>query len=122
MQPFAELGALVEGRWRDKNYDENIFPSIAARALRETDLTARVDPWEIIRWVHTTTDLPHQMDPHGKFGNPPITLHAGSDSMSAFITGWTALPASTNIDFPAPFRCCWAAVCTATTRSKRSAK
>ena len=79
MQPFAELGALVEGRWRDKNYDENIFPSIAARALRETDLTARVDPWEIIRWVHTTTDLPHQMDPHGKFGNPPITLFAGSE-------------------------------------------
>ena len=77
MQPFAELGALVEGRWRDKNYDENIFPSIAARALREADLTARVDPWEIIRWVHTTTDLPHQMDPQGKFGNPPITLFAG---------------------------------------------
>ena len=77
MQPFADLGALVEGLWRDKNYDENIFPNIAAKALREADLTARVDPWEIIRWVHTTTQLPHQVDPRGNFGNPPITLFAG---------------------------------------------
>ena len=77
MQPFAELGALVEGLWRNKNYDENIFPDIAAEALREADLTARVDPWEIIRWVHTTTQLPHQVDPRGNFGNPPITLFAG---------------------------------------------
>ncbi|HUS96732.1 MAG TPA: hypothetical protein VMX97_08345 [Hyphomicrobiaceae bacterium] len=77
MQPFADLGALVEGRWRDKNYDENLFPGIAARALREADLTARVDPWEIIRWVHTTNDFPRQMDPQAKFGNPPITLFAG---------------------------------------------
>ena len=77
MQRFADLGALVEGRWRDKNYDENVFPDIAARALREADLPARVDPWEIIRWVQTTTALPHQMDPQGKFGNPPITLFVG---------------------------------------------
>jgi hypothetical protein len=77
MQPFADLGALVERRWRDKNYDENRFPDIAARALREADLTARVDPWEIIRWVHTTTDLPRQLDPQAKFGDPPITLFNG---------------------------------------------
>jgi hypothetical protein len=77
MQPFTELGALVEGRWRDKNYDESVFPDIAATALRQADLTARVDPWDIIRWVHTTIDPPRQMDPQAKFGNPPITLFAG---------------------------------------------
>jgi hypothetical protein len=77
MQPFADIGALVEGRWRDKNYDEKVFPDIAARALQEADLAARVDPWEIIRWVQTTTDLPQQMDPQAKFGDPPITLFAG---------------------------------------------
>ena len=53
MQPFTDLGVLVEGRWRDENYDEDLFPDIAAGALREADLTARIDPWEIIRWVHT---------------------------------------------------------------------
>lgn len=77
MRPFAELGALVESRWRENNYDENPFPGIAAQALSELKLGDRVDPWEIIRWVHQTPDLPEQMDPLGKFGNPPITLYVG---------------------------------------------
>lgn len=77
MRPFAELGALVKGRWRDQNYDEDLFPGIASQALAESDLTAKVDPWEIIRWVHTSPDLPRQQDRSGKFGNPPITLFVG---------------------------------------------
>ena len=77
MKPFAELGALVEGRWRDQNYNEDLFPDVAAHALAESDLTGEVDPWEIIRWVHTTPELPRQQDPKGKFGDPPITLFAG---------------------------------------------
>src|SRR5215208_5129839 len=77
MQPFAELAALVEGRWRDKNYDDNLLPGIAAGALREADVPARVDPWAIIRWVHTTANLPRQQDPQAKFGNPPVTLFVG---------------------------------------------
>ncbi len=77
MQPFAELGALVESRWRFQNYSEDLFPGIAATALSELDLSGRVDPWDIIRWMHETPDLPEQMDPIGKFGNPPITLFVG---------------------------------------------
>lgn len=78
MQPFQELGALVERRWREQNYDHGVFPDIAAQALLESDLTAQVDPWEIIRWVHTTPMLPRQQDRKGIFGNPPITLFVGS--------------------------------------------
>jgi hypothetical protein len=74
MQPFAELGALVEARWRNENYNEEAFPEIAAQALSER---APVDPWEIIRWSHETPDLPEQMDLVGKFGNPPITVYVG---------------------------------------------
>jgi hypothetical protein len=74
MQPFAELGALVEARWRDENYNEEVFPEIAAQALSERP---PVDPWEIIRWSHETPDLPEQMDLVGKFGNPPITVYVG---------------------------------------------
>src|SRR5206468_3671410 len=55
-----------------------LFPDIAAQALLESDLTGRVDSWEIIRWVHTTPDLPRQQDPKGKFGDPPITLFTGA--------------------------------------------
>jgi hypothetical protein len=77
MQPFAELGALVESRWRSQNYNEDWLPGIAAQALSELDLSDRVDAWDIIRWVHSTPDLPRQMDLEAKFGDPPITLYAG---------------------------------------------
>ena len=77
MQPFADLGALVEARWRDQNYNEDSFPKIAAQALSEINPTERTDPWEIIRWAHKTPDLPEQMDLAGKFGNPPITTYVG---------------------------------------------
>ena len=77
VEPFAELGALVECRWRAQDYNESVFPGIAAQALSELNLSARVDPWEIVRWVHKTPDLPEQMDLAGKFGNPPITTYVG---------------------------------------------
>ena len=77
MQPFTELGRLVESRWRDQNYNEDLFPGIAAQALTEMNLSERVDPWEIIRWVHTTPDLPEQMDIEANFADPPLTVYVG---------------------------------------------
>ena len=77
MTPFTELGALIERRWRDQNYAEGVFPEIAAQSLSESNLCDRVDPWEIVRWVHSASTLPDQMDLQAKFGNPPITLYAG---------------------------------------------
>jgi len=77
MEEFQKLGAQVEDRWRAENYSEERFPEIAEQALSEADLPARVDPWEIIRWVHTSGSLPHQYDVEGRFGNPPITLFSG---------------------------------------------
>jgi hypothetical protein len=77
MEDFQKLGALVESRWKAENYSEQRFPEIAAQALSESDLPARVDPWEIIRWVHTAGSLPQQYDIEGRFGNPPITLFSG---------------------------------------------
>lgn len=77
MEEFQKLGAQVENRWRAENYSEQLFPEIAAQALAEAELPARVDPWEIIRWVHSATTLPEQQDVEGRFGNPPITLFSG---------------------------------------------
>src|SRR5215216_4020345 len=77
MQVFHELGSLIEQRWRDENYNEEVFPEIAGQALVETTPYREVDPWDIIRWVNTTTQLPKQQDVQGKFGNPPITLYNG---------------------------------------------
>jgi hypothetical protein len=75
MKFFEDLGSLVEGRWRDVNYDERAFPEIAAQALAETNPNRHQDPWDIIRWLHTTPQLPSQRDVEGRFGNPPITLY-----------------------------------------------
>ncbi|MGI8838445.1 MAG: hypothetical protein ACR2H4_17655 [Pyrinomonadaceae bacterium] len=77
MQIFHEFGELIEGRWRAENYNEQIFPELAAQALTESNLPAQVDPWEIIRWVQRANALPDQKDAEGRFGDPPITLYAG---------------------------------------------
>ena len=78
MKFFNELGALVEQRWRDKNYDEAVFPDIAATALDEMAPHQHLNAWEIVRWLHITPQLPRQMDVEGRFGDPPITLFAGN--------------------------------------------
>ena len=77
MEEFQKLGALVESRWKAENYSELLFPEIAAQALVESDLPARLDPWDIIRWLHSAESLPQQYDVEGRFGNPPITLFSG---------------------------------------------
>ncbi|MEP6820477.1 MAG: hypothetical protein ABJA18_13155 [bacterium] len=77
MEEFQNLGESIESRWRAENYSEELFPEIAAQALVEADLPARVDPWEIIRWVQSATTLPEQQDVEGRFGDPPVTLFSG---------------------------------------------
>ena len=78
MELFAKLGAVIESRWREQNYNEDLFPEIAVRSLSEFNLPKRTDPWQIVRWLHTTPNLPEQMDPDAIFGDPPITLYVGS--------------------------------------------
>ena len=77
MQFFQDLGSLVEQRWRDEDYCEEVFPRIAEEALAEAATGQNVDPWEIIRWLNTTAQLPNQQDVDGIFGDPPITLFCG---------------------------------------------
>ncbi|MBA3631953.1 MAG: hypothetical protein H0W58_03940 [Acidobacteria bacterium] len=75
MELFNNLGAEVENLWRDKNYDETLFPAIAAQALKEANLPEKVPAWEVIEWTLNETQLPEQRDVHGNFGDPPITLY-----------------------------------------------
>jgi len=78
MQFFENLGALVEQRWRDKNYDEEAFPRIASEALVEADACSAIDPIDILKWVHRAPSLPIQHDIEARFGNPPVTLYSGA--------------------------------------------
>lgn len=77
MKFFAELGALIEQRWREQNYNAELFPTIAEQALSERPPHQNVDAWDTIRWLFATTEIPSQQDVPGKFGDPPITLYAG---------------------------------------------
>jgi hypothetical protein len=75
MELFQKLGAEVEILWRDKNYDEEVFPEIAANALREANLPAKVSAWDVIEWTMNEANLPVQQDLSGRFGDPPITIY-----------------------------------------------
>ncbi len=75
MKLFRELGSAVEKIWRDANYDEEVFPSIAKKALQEANLFEKVSAWEVIEWTLNQTNLPEQKDLPGSFGDPPITLY-----------------------------------------------
>jgi len=75
MEAFQKLGAGIELLWREKNYDEELFPALAALALKEANLPAKVSAWEVIDWTLRETQLPEQRDLAGRFGDPPITLY-----------------------------------------------
>jgi hypothetical protein len=74
---FDTIGNEVERRWRGANYSDDMFPGIAEQVLRETAPVDHVDPWDIIRWLFTTTYIPAQHDVVGRFGQPPITVYNG---------------------------------------------
>lgn len=75
MKLFQALGESVEKIWRDNNYDEEIFPAIAKKALQDANLPEQVSAWEVIDWTLNQTNLPDQKDLPGNFGDPPITLY-----------------------------------------------
>jgi hypothetical protein len=75
MESFQKLGADIERLWREKNYDEELFPALAALALKEAKLPEKVSAWEVIDWTLRETQLPEQRDLAGRFGDPPITLY-----------------------------------------------
>jgi hypothetical protein len=75
MEFFTSLGSRVERRWRDENYYEQAFPEIASQALAEADALNAIDPWDIIRQVHTSDDLPLQQE--NEFSDLPLTMFRG---------------------------------------------
>ena len=75
MKLITELGKEIEKLWVEKNYDEEVFPAIAAKALKEANIPEKVTAWEVLDWTLGQTHLPDQKDLPGRFGDPPITLY-----------------------------------------------
>jgi hypothetical protein len=74
MEQFQQLGAEIEQTWRVQDYNEDVFPAIAADALRRADLPSKLSAWDVIEWTLAQSELPPQKDPLANFGDPPITL------------------------------------------------
>ena len=77
MRFFDELGARIEQRWKEHQFDDSVFPEIATAALESAGAITSLSPWDIVRWLNTTESIPVQQDLAGSFGNPPITLFQG---------------------------------------------
>ncbi len=74
MEIINELGNHVEQIWREKNYHEDLFPAIAAQALREFDVPNNLSVWDIATWTLEQTELPQQQDLPARFSDVPITI------------------------------------------------
>jgi hypothetical protein len=73
MKWFAELGARIERRWRERNYDQRAFPAIAAGALEETPPARHVAYSEIVEEL-LFDPLAAPQPSELSFGQPPIVV------------------------------------------------
>ena len=77
MDLFEKLGADIEARWLEKNYNEDELPAIAAEELKRADIPSKISAWDVIEWSIGEPELPPQRDLPGRFGEPPITIFSG---------------------------------------------
>jgi len=73
---FEKLGALIEKRWRGRDFDDASFAQVALGALHELPPAEHVDYGEIVRWAMSADRLPPQ-NLDQKFGEPPVKLYDG---------------------------------------------
>ena len=78
MNEFFKLGDALEAEWRSKDYDETIFPELAADGLRQAGLSGKYTAGQVLEWALEQSELPPQRDVQGRFGQPPITIYSGS--------------------------------------------
>jgi hypothetical protein len=74
---FAALGSTIERAWARHNCNEDDFPSVAEKALRELEVPPDLDAAAILRSVVIAPHLPNQEDRDGLFGQPPLTVYRG---------------------------------------------
>jgi hypothetical protein len=77
MEEFQKLGNKLENEWRAADYDESVFPSLAADGLRAACLPEKYTAWQVLEWTLGEIELPKQRDVAGRFGDPPITIYSG---------------------------------------------
>ena len=74
---FESLGDALDDAWRERNYDERVFPELAVEALTREPPSGHLDAEAFLRWAITTRALPPQQDLRTDFGEPPVTVYRG---------------------------------------------
>ena len=77
MEFFKQLGDQLEQEWRAKDFNEELFPALAAEVLQSACLPEKYTAWEGLEWTLDQTELPRQRDVKASFGEPPITVYSG---------------------------------------------
>lgn len=77
MEFFHRLGDLVGHRWKERNYNEAVFPEVAAQALLEFPPNENSTLWDVLKPATTAEVLPFQADLEAHFGDPPLTVYLG---------------------------------------------
>lgn len=72
MQFFDDLGMLVEQTWKDRNYDEAVFPEIASQALAKLDAVSNINSNDIIQCLQIDGEIPSQHP--DQFSDLPLTV------------------------------------------------
>lgn len=76
VSPIVELGREIEEAWSASEYDLVAFPALCVARMEAARIHEVVQPDDVIRWA-VTAQLPAQLDPKGKFGQPPVTVYRG---------------------------------------------
>lgn len=79
MEFFNRLGSLVAQRWQARNYNESVFPEIAAKALCDMPPSQLVSCGDVIAWSFSHEPMPEQVDMDAHFGQPPVTVYQGCE-------------------------------------------
>lgn len=75
---FQQLGDEIEARWSALDYAEEVFPELAADALRRADLPAQLHLGAVLQAALASPRLAVQRDLPSRFGEPALTLYDGS--------------------------------------------
>lgn len=76
---IGKLGQLVHEKWQDAGRAPEAFPEVASNALAALAPAGKIEPREIIDWVHHGENFPNQMDLGAQFGEPPVTIYVAED-------------------------------------------
>jgi len=76
---FSKLGDTIERCWQETGRDHAAFAAIAARCVSDNPPAEYVATDEVIHTVCKATSLAAQRNLRSPFGQPPLTVYAGTD-------------------------------------------